>query len=176
MNIKEFIDAMCLFPPFFKDLAILMAILSLVEISPVKLNPWKWIKKFIELPDRLDKLEQTYNNDKAYRWRRMILATADRVMRGEKLSEERWNDTIETIDNYLNYCEEQERLNSTTFINGKANAAIEYLQDKYKEVLELGDFLDRKYTRKYKLSEQKDKAKRVARKADFSGEEEDEEG
>ena len=141
MTAREIIEALWLPPLIFKDLGIIVVILTIIEITPIKLNPWKWIKNFVKLPERLNTLETEYYNDKAYRWRAMILNRSDRVRRGEKLSEERWSDTIETIDRYLEYCAEQEKKKDTTFINGKATAAIEYLQETYKRVLETRDFL-----------------------------------
>ena len=140
MNMQEIIDALWLPPLFFKDFAILAIVLSLIEVSPLKVNPWKWLKEFANLPKRLAELERDYLNDKAYRWRAMILARADHVRRGEKLSEERWSDTITTIAYYEDYCHQQEEQH-TGFINGKADAAIEYLKKKYKVVYETGDYL-----------------------------------
>ena len=141
MTMKDIIDALVLPPLIFKDFVCIAVFLSLIQISPLKLNPWDWIKAFIELPKKVQALETDYYNDKAYRWRSMILSRADRIRRGEKFSEERWNDTIETIDNYEKYCDEQERKRNRKFVNGKAAAAIEYLQNKHKEVLEKNDFL-----------------------------------
>ena len=136
MTLKEIIDAMVLFPPLFKDIALIAIILSLVEISPIKVNPWKWLKSFAELPSRLDKLENEVNSDRAFRWRSMILTRADHVRRGDKLSEERWGDTIETIDRYEDFCRDNPGIK-----NGKAKVAIEYLREKYEIVFKEKDYL-----------------------------------
>ena len=141
ITMKEVMDALLLPPTIFKDIALIALVLSVIQISPLKLDPWVWIKEFIALPKRMNALETDYQNDKAYRWRSMILSRSDRIRRGEKFSEERWNDTIDTIDRYKKYCDEMERKNDRTFINGKATAAIEYLEHKYTEVLEKCDFL-----------------------------------
>ena len=66
----------------------------------------------------------------------MILSRSDDVRRGEKLSEERWSDTIETIDRYEKFCKDHPGIK-----NGKANVAIEYLHEKHKYVYENKDYL-----------------------------------
>lgn len=140
MDFAEIAQALAIIPPFFKDCVFLMLVLSLIEVAPVKLNPWKWIKAFIALPKRMEDLEKDFHNDRAYRWRSMILTRSDMVRHGDKLSLERWNDTIDTIDRYTEYCDLCER-EGVHFINGKAVEAIEFLQKKYREVKDSGDFL-----------------------------------
>ena len=129
MNMKEVIDAMLLFPPFIKDFAIVAVLLSLIEVSPLKLNPWKWLKSFVELPDRVEKLEREFKDDRAFRWRQMIVNRGDKIEDGRKLRREVWKDTMETIDNYEKYCEK-----NPDFRNELANQTIKYLRDKYQEV------------------------------------------
>ena len=127
MDFAEIAQALAIIPPFLKDCAFIMLVLSLIEVAPVKLNPWK-------------DLEKDFHNDRAYRWRSMILTRSDMVRHGDKLSLERWNDTIDTIDRYTEYCDLCER-EGVHFINGKAVEAIEFLQKKYREVKDSGDFL-----------------------------------
>ena len=136
MNIMDFLNKVVILPPFLIDCTIIAAILGLIEISPLKINPWKWIKSFIQLPTRLNRLENEFNNDRAYRWRSMILSRSDHVRRKDKLSEERWGDTIETIDRYEKYCND-----NPEFKNGKATTAIQYLREQYKIVYEKHDYL-----------------------------------
>ena len=136
MNMKEFIDMMVLFPPFIKDVAIVAALLSLVEISPIKLNPWKWIKAFIALPSRLEKLEHEFNDDRAFRWRQMIINRSERIQDGNLLRKEVWKDTIETIGNYEKYCSKHPE-----FRNELATVTIEYMREQYKYALDHNLFL-----------------------------------
>lgn len=141
MSMKEFIDAMTLFPPIFKDIGILAIILSLVQISPIKLNPWTWLKSFAELPSRLAELEKKVDMNELFHWRSMILSRADHVRAGSKLSKERWNHTIETIDDYERACKNLEEKYGKEFQNGKAKAAIHYLKKKHEVVYETNDYL-----------------------------------
>lgn len=136
MTLAEIMDATMFIPPIIKDIAFVAVIFSLIEIAPVKVNPWKWIKAFIALPSRLDKLEKEVNADRAYRWRSMILTRADFIRRGELLSEERWNDTVETIDHYERFCKDNPDIK-----NGKASIAIEYLREQYKVAFKENNYL-----------------------------------
>ena len=136
MSGYEVIGILDAIPPSIKDIGAIIIVLSLVEIAPVKVNPWKWIKDVYHLPERLNTLEKDFNNDRAFRWRSQILRRADYVMDGQKFSRETWDDTIETIDNYEKYCKKHE-----DYQNGKATVAIEFLKDTYKEVIKNNDFL-----------------------------------
>ena len=138
MTIQDVINLIIEIPPVFKDVGILAVLLGLIEISPLKLNPWKWLKAFYELPSRMEKLENEFDNDRLFRWRGQILRRADYIRTGEKFSKETWDDTIDTIDRYEEYYENHPTLKKT---NGKANAAIAFLKKKYDEVLEENDFL-----------------------------------
>ena len=163
-------------PPGYREFGVIIALMSLVEVMPVKLNPWRWIKSFMELPSNLEKVDERlislekrlnevekrlseidarveelrektenldteYHHDKAYGWRAVILSRADQVRHKEKLSQDRWDDTIDTIDRYERYCEEQEKIRDSKFINNKAKSSIELLVTKYPEVLANNDFL-----------------------------------
>ena len=136
MSSYEVVDILGMIPPSIKNIGILVLILSIVEVAPVKLNPWKWLKDIYHLPDRLNQLEQDFNKDRAFRWRSQILRRADYIMDGQKFSRETWDDTIETIDNYEGYCKKHE-----DYQNGKAKCAIEFLQETYKEAIKNNDFL-----------------------------------
>jgi len=129
MTAKEMIDLL-IFPPVLKDVALLAIILSLVEISPLKLNPWRWVQAFIKMPTRLNELEALFERDKAHRWRTQILHFADYVRRKEEFSKETWDDVIDSIDHYNLYCKEHEE-----FRNGKTTAATGFLNDYYAKAL-----------------------------------------
>lgn len=136
MNTQEILELLKVIPPSLKDVGLLVIFLSLIEISPLKLNPWKWFRAFYRLPSRLESLEDEFQKDRIFRWRSQILRRADYIRNGEKFSSETWDDTIDTIDRYEKYCKEHPDVK-----NGKAKAAIEYLQKKYSVVYETKDFL-----------------------------------
>lgn len=141
MNGYDIITILGVIPPTVKELGFLMIVLSLVEISPIKFNPWKWLKSFLELPIRLAELEKKVDMNELFHWRSMILSRADHVRLGSKLSKERWNHTIETIDDYERACQILEKKFDKEFKNGKAKAAIHYLKKKHEWVYENNDYL-----------------------------------
>ena len=137
MTVQDILTILGGIPPTFKEIGILVILLSLVEISPIKLNPWKWVKSFVALPTRLEKLEREFNDDRAFRWRSMIINRADRVQDGHKLRREVWKDTIDTITNYEKYCTAH-----PDFRNEFATMTIEYMRHKYLEAKETNTFLE----------------------------------
>lgn len=147
MSMKEMVDLM-LFPPVLKDVALLVIIMSLVQISPLKLNPWTWLKSIAEIPKRLDdlydrlkKLEREFNDDKAFRWRNMIFSRARLIQaamsgKGEFLSREEWGETLDTTTNYERYCKA-----NPDFENDKITQTIAFVRSSYQYCLEHNLFL-----------------------------------
>lgn len=135
MSAAEVIQTIHMIPPSILDVGILALVLSLVEVSPIKLNPWQWLKSFYLLPSRLDRLEREFKDDRAFRWRSMIINRADKIEDGKKLRREVWKDTMLTIDNYEKYCDK-----NPDFKNELAKQTIDYLREKYKEVREHHDY------------------------------------
>ena len=140
MNGYDITTILGVIPPTIKDFGFLVIVLSLVEISPIKINPWKWLKSFLELPTRLEKLEHEFNDDRAFRWRSLIFNRSRTIeksfQKGELLRREEWEDTIDTISNYEKYCE-----NNPQFKNELANQTIAYVKKQYQYALEYNMFL-----------------------------------
>lgn len=139
MTINEIIEILSI-PSTIKDLTFIAVILSLVEISPLKINPWKWIKSFVAIPKRINDIEDMIERDKAQRWRTEILHFADAVRRtntsdpvckSQLFSKETWDDVIDNIDSYNRYCNAHPE-----FRNGKTTAATLFLNNYYAEGLE----------------------------------------
>ena len=140
MNGYDIITILGVIPPTIKDFGFLVIVLSLVEISPIKFNPWKWLKSFLELPTRLEKLEHEFNDDRAFRWRSLIFNRSRTIeksfQKGELLRREEWDDTIDTISNYEKYCE-----HNPQFKNELATQTIAYVKKQYQYALEYNMFL-----------------------------------
>lgn len=140
MSGYEAIELINLIPPSIKDIGLAVFVLSIVEIAPVKVNPWQWLRSFAELPKRLESLEHEFNDDRAFRWRNLIFNRA-RMFRkasksGELFEHEEWKDTMETITNYERYCE-----GHPEFKNELAVQTIDYIKKEYKYVYENNLFL-----------------------------------
>lgn len=131
MTANELMDMLNLCPNIIKDVAAVTICMSLIEIAPVKVNPWKWLKSFWALPSRIDELERAFERDRAHRWRTQILKYSDCVRKGVHYSKETWDDLIDSIDHYNMYC-----ANHTDFKNGRTTAAMAFLNKAYAELLE----------------------------------------
>lgn len=146
---------------------ILLLLLTFIQISPIKINPWSWIGKGIgkvlnqdlvneiknikkvqhddqeENDKRLSALENAqkefqdyYKEDDAKSARRRILSCADELRRGVEHSQEFFDDVLQDISYYNNYCKE-----NPDFENMKAVVAIEFIKETYQHCLKENKFL-----------------------------------
>lgn len=141
----------------------LLLVFTLVQIAPIKINPWTWVGKqigkalaaagkalnasvtqeLVEVKTRLTDLEQ-YNahqdaereKDKALDARRRILQFADEVRRKVRHSEEHFNNVLEDITFYQQYCRDH-----TDFENERARVSIKIIEETYEECSRENDFL-----------------------------------
>ncbi|MDE7431734.1 MAG: hypothetical protein K2N34_07465 [Lachnospiraceae bacterium] len=128
----------------------------LIQKLSSKYKPWSWLAeqlgkainkemldKLTELEKKVDKLEETDKKqdeeraeEKALEARRRILRFADECRRHEKHSEEYFNNILEDISMYKDYC-----LEHPLFENEKAALATTLIEDIYKHCYENDDFL-----------------------------------
>lgn len=139
---------------------LLVALLSLVEVSKIKINPWsallKWMGKCIngELISRMGKLEldvaslkkdlasyKDSSDEQDMVDRRVrILAFGDELLYDEKRhSKERFDQILMDITLYQQYCDTH-----PDFKNKMTEMTTRHITDVYAERLEKGDFLIRK--------------------------------
>jgi hypothetical protein len=136
-------------------------VLSLVEISPIKINPWsmliKWFAQMlgiielkteiVQVRDRMDELEKKIDNIKisndernqlkeALAARRRILRFNDELLLKIKHSKEMFNDILKDITDYDNYCRTH-----PDFKNKKAVFAEENVARAYQDCMENNSFL-----------------------------------
>lgn len=110
-------------------------ILSLVQVSPIKINPWSFIAKHIgralnkEIFDRLD-LEAAITS------RVRILRFNDELLRDEKHTKEAFDQVLSDIDVYEAYC-----ASHPDFKNNRTKMSASYIIASYQEHLEKHDFL-----------------------------------
>ena len=140
---------------------IVIMVLSLVEISPIKINPWsvliKWIAKLlgisdlktemVQVRDRMDELEKKIDNMKiseeekeqlkeALAARRRILRFNDELLLKIKHSKEMFDDILKDISDYDRYVRTH-----PDFVNQKAVFAEQNVGKAYKKCMEENDFL-----------------------------------
>lgn len=127
----------------------LAIILTLIQISPIKINPWTWLARTIgraingEVLERVAALGEDVKNNKAdddEQWvslsRSHILRFGDELRRGVPHSKEHFDQILLDISKYERYCE-----NHPEYPNGKAIATITQIKKTYQKCLEENNFL-----------------------------------
>ena len=128
---------------------VLVVLLTLVQIAPVKVNPWSAIAKAVgravnadvakELCEIKKKLAAHVTMDDgrpADGHRTRILHFNNELLRSIDHTEEEFNEVLAEIDAYEEYCEEHPE-----YPNNRAVLAIENIRSNYKERLQKHDFL-----------------------------------
>lgn len=141
----------------------LLLVMTLVQIAPIKVNPWSFIGKLItkgftaigkafnaevtkelaEVKGKLSELEKHNSRqdrereeDKALDARRRILQFADEIRRKVRHSEEHFNNVFEDINYYKTYCREH-----ADFENDRARVSIKIIEETYEKCSRENDFL-----------------------------------
>lgn len=130
--------------------------MTLIEIVPIKINPWKtvftWIGRAIngELIEKMDSLEQEVKDSKketkdlrnvcderdATLRRTHILHFNDEILHGIKHTKEHFDQILEDITDYNNYCDEHPK-----YENDKAVFAIGNIKRTYQKCMDNNSFL-----------------------------------
>ena len=128
---------------------VLLIALTLVQIAPVKLNPWSKIaellgravngevlKKLGNVEKRLDSHIVTDDRRAADGHRARILHFNNELLRSIDHTKEEFVEVLAEIDAYERYCGD-----NPDYPNNRAVLAIENIKDNYKQRLEKRDFL-----------------------------------
>ena len=128
---------------------VLVVLLTLVQIAPVKVNPWSAIAKAVgravnadvakelcEIKKKLDDHVTMDDRRTADGYRTRILHFNNELLRSIDHTEEEFNEVLAEIDAYEEYCEEHPE-----YPNNRAVLAIENIRSNYKERLQKHDFL-----------------------------------
>lgn len=129
--------------------AFILVLLTLVQISPIKINPWSWLARTMgralnrDTNDRLDGLEKDVKEIKAkneeheaIECRGVILRFGDELRHGTKHSKEHFDQILLDISFYEHYCDTH-----TDFENNIALMTIEHIKDVYRKCLQEDSFL-----------------------------------
>ena len=130
---------------------VLLGVLSLVQITPIKINPWsalfKWLGRMIngELSDKIDalakkvdKLEAKEDERDAVNKRVRILRFEDELQRGQRHTKDSFDQALSDITDYESYCAPGKH---PEFRNNQTTATVEHIKKVYAERLERHDFL-----------------------------------
>lgn len=120
----------------------LIIILSLIQVAPIKVNPWSWLAKWAgktmngDLIREVRNLRDEFDESIATQSRTRILRFNDELLRMERHSKEMFDSVLEDVDAYERYCLEHPR-----YKNSKAVLAIANIKRCYEKCEADGDFL-----------------------------------
>ena len=127
----------------------ILLIMTLVQITPIKINPWSWIAKKIgrmineEVLSKVDNLGQELADHKekseerhATLCRAHILRFGDEVLHGIPHSKESYDSILLDIDSYEEYCEKH-----PGYKNNVAVATMTHIKNMYQKHLQEDSFL-----------------------------------
>lgn len=127
----------------------LAILLTLLQIAPIKINPWTWLARTIgraingDVLKEVSSLRADVKQNKAdddEQWvslsRSHILRFGDELRRGVPHSKEHFDQILLDISKYEHYCE-----NHPDYPNGKAIATITQIKNTYQKCLEENNFL-----------------------------------
>ena len=115
-------------------LVLLILAMTLVEISPIRLNPWKhilrWVGKIIneDTEKKIDDLQQQERDMWVNNRRNQILIFSREARGGVEHSSDEWTNILNTIADYEAFC----LRNKIT--NGIVKADSEYIRGLYQEL------------------------------------------
>lgn len=132
---------------FHPEITILGAI-TLIQITPIKINPWTAVCKFIKklligdietkldgISDKVNTLEKRVKEERALQARTQILRFADELYNGDHHSKEYFDDVLDNIDMYEKYCKA-----NPDFKNNKTVMSAGLIKDTYNKLFEQHKF------------------------------------
>ena len=127
----------------------IILLMTLIQISPIKINPWSWIGRCIgraingEVLEKVETLTRDVKQNKAdddEQWaslsRTHILRFGDEILHGMSHSKEHFNQVLLDISKYEQYCESHPQ-----YINNIATATIQQIKKTYQKCLDENNFL-----------------------------------
>lgn len=137
-------------------LLVAFLLLSLIQIAPIKVNPWSWIAKHVgraingevmkkqddqqkaieTIQSELDSMKKCSARKRADEARNRILRFDDELRRHVDHSLEFFEQAIADCDFYEEYCNGNKK-----YPNGKADSAIRNIRKTYDEVKEHNAFI-----------------------------------
>lgn len=136
MTIQQIWDVVHDNPGFYT--AVIIIILSLVEVSKIKLNPWSALGKIIgkllgieSVSNKLDALEKKVDENQATTIRVRILHFEDELQNEKKHSKDSWDQAMDDIERYERYTSDHPE-----FKNNITVASISHIKKTYSKLLE----------------------------------------
>ena len=122
---------------------LLLVLMTLIQVAPVKINPWSWLAKAIGKAMGIEAIEKKLDahidmDDRrtADGHRARILHFNNELLRNIGHTKEELIEALTEIDAYEKYCDKHPE-----YPNNRAVLAIENIREVYKERLKKHDFL-----------------------------------
>ena len=128
---------------------VILILMTLIQITPIKLNPWSWIGRCIgrgingDVLAKLETLTKDVAKNKAdddEQWaslsRTHILRFGDEIRHGVIHSKEHFDQVLLDISKYERYCDTHK-----DYLNDVAHATINLIKNTYQKCLENNNFL-----------------------------------
>ena len=128
---------------------LLIAILTLIQIAPIKINPWSAIAKTLgrainkEMMDKLESLDKEMKQlrdatalESALNCRVRIIHFGDETLHGQKHTKEHFDQILRDIDKYEHYCNTHPEFENNVTVLTSAR-----IKEIYQKRLADGDFL-----------------------------------
>lgn len=125
------------------------ALATIIQISPIKLDPWTWLARWIgraingELIEKVDKMEkkiekmdQEEHLQRAKDARTRVLRFGDELLHDVHHTKEHFDDVLRDITYYENYCDEH-----PNFENDQMHITADYIKETYHKCLKEHSFL-----------------------------------
>ena len=149
MTLAEMIAALNLTDLITGGSGITLLLMTIIQITPVKLNPWSVLAKSIgkaingEIFEKLDDMDHAVKDlrsvcdeREATLRRTHILHFNDEILHQVKHTKEHFDQILEDIDYYEDYCDKHPE-----YKNNKAVCAIDNIRHTYQKCMDEHDFL-----------------------------------
>lgn len=127
----------------------IVVLMTLIQITPIKINPWSWLGRCIgrvingEVLEKVEALSQDVKknkNDDDEQWaslsRSHILRFGDELLHGMGHSKEHFDQILLDISKYEQYCDAHPE-----YLNDIAHATIKHIRKTYQKCLDENTFL-----------------------------------
>ena len=116
----------------------IICLMSLIQISPIKFDPWTLLGRFIgkflgiaELKEEIQNVKADMAENKAIECRVRILRFGDEIRQGTiKHSKESFDQVLDDVANYDKYCAEHK-----DFANGRTVATTKIINEVYHDLI-----------------------------------------
>jgi len=124
-------------------------VMTFVQITPIKCNPWSWIAKKLgraingellhevkTLKTELAEMKDTFDERDAKSARTRVLRFGDECRQGQQHSQEHFDEILLDISNYNDYCRAH-----PNFENDRMVITAQLIKERYKKCLEEDSFI-----------------------------------